>query len=277
MEPVLSAAARCERLLADHLAAAVQRFGASALGVIDLPPLDEVGQVNAAQLRAAGTLLWASHVERSGLLDFVDALARGAVDGTLQLPVTGAVADTLGNFWLGRVDRFDKAERVAIYQRLFGDESEPDHPVASLLRSLCAALIAIDGAAHAGEAQRARIRASAAARAFASELSERAVGITGFAAREIVVHVRQALALASSPELARALGSTGPWQAIRLWSLQLLGRRIDPTRPLEQARAGLALLEWIADNAALLEQEGTLEPAPEVIAAAASYVAEGQA
>ena len=66
---------RCERLLADHLAAAVQRFGAAALGVVDLPPLDEPDRPSAAQLRAAATLLWARHVDEAGLLDFTDALA----------------------------------------------------------------------------------------------------------------------------------------------------------------------------------------------------------
>jgi hypothetical protein len=274
---VLSAAARCERWLADHLAAAVQRFGAAALGVIDLPPLDEVGRANAEQLRAAGTLLWARHVERAGLLDFVDALARGVVEGRLQLPVTGPLADTLGNYWLGRGDRFEPDERRALYERLFGDPGESERPVERLLEGLCEAIRAIDLAPHAGEAHRARVRASTTARALAAALSERAVGITGFAAREIVAHVRQALQLLGSPELGRVLGSTGPWQTIRLWSPQLLGRRIEPARALEQARAGLLLIEWLADNVAALDADATLNPPPEIIAAASVYASEGEA
>jgi hypothetical protein len=274
---VLHDAARCEALLADHLAAAVERFGAAALGVVDLPPIEEAGQASPAQLRAAATLLWARHVDEAGLLDFTDALARGVVEGTLHLPIQGQTVDPLVLWWRDREERFDRDERQAIYERLFGGAGEPGHPVAALLASLCRALVELGGAEHEGEARRSRIRASTIARELAAELSERAVGITGFAARDIVAQVRQSLKLLALPEIAHSLGGLTPWRAIRTWSKLLLGRAIDPTRPVERAHAGLELVSWLAENAVILSTGGTVDAGDDVIAAAASYGAEGQA
>jgi hypothetical protein len=270
-------AARCERLLADHLAAAVQRFGAAALGVVDLPPLDEPGRASPAQLRAAATLLWARHVDDAGLLEFVDALARGVVEGTLHLPVAGEAANSLVAWWRGREERFDRNERQAMYERLFGGAGEPGHPVAALLASLCRALVGLGGAEHAGEARQARIRASGIARELAAELSERAVGIIGFAARDIVAQVREALALLARPDIAHSLGGLTAWQAIRTWSRLLVGRAVDPTRAVELAGAGLDLVSWLADNAQALASGETIDAADEVIAAAATYRVEARA
>ncbi|HKE18655.1 MAG TPA: hypothetical protein VKB80_27450 [Kofleriaceae bacterium] len=274
---LLRDAARCEQLLADHLAAAVQRFGAAALGVVDLPPLDEPGRASPAQLRAAAALLWARHVDEAGLLDFADALARGVVEGTLHLPVEGDAAAPLVAWWRGREERFDHGERQALYERLFGGAGEPGHPVAALLAALCRALVELGGAEHEGEARRARIRMSSIARELAAELSERAVGITGFAARDIVAQVRQALALLAQPDIAHSLGGLTPWRAIRTWSHLLLGRAIDPSRPVERAQAGLELVQWLAENAAVLEGEGTVDAGDDIIAAAASYGVEASA
>jgi hypothetical protein len=268
---LLCDAARCDDLLADHLAAAVQRFGAAALGVIDLPPLDEPGRVSPAQLRAAATLLWARHVDRSGLLDLADALARGVVEGTLHLPLEREAADPLVTWWRGREERFDRNEREAMYERLFGGASEPGHPVAALLAALCRGLIELGGDEREGEARHDRARVSGLARELAAELSGRAVGITGFAARDIVTQVRQALALLAAPDVAHALGGLTPWRAIRMWSHLLLGRTVDPTRPVERARAGLELVSWLAENAAALAAGETIDAGDEVIAAAAAY------
>ena len=267
--------AHCEYLLADHLAAAVQRFGAGALDVIDLPPLDEVGRASPAQLRVAATLLWARHVDESGLLDFVDALARGVFDGTLHLPIAGAAVDPLVTWWRSRDERFERDERQAIHERLFGRPSDLGHPVARLLASLCQALIEVGRAGATGEERQARIHLTTVARELAAALSERAVGISGFAARELVAQVRQALALLSEPEVDHVLGGLGPWQSIRMWSHLLLGRRIDPAQPIRRARAGLQLIEWLADNAPVLDGDGTLSPGDAVIAAAATYASKG--
>jgi hypothetical protein len=272
---VVSDMARCEHLLADHLAAAVQRFGAGALAVIDLPELDDAARVGAPELRAVATLLWARHVEASGLIELVDALGRGITDGSLHVLIDGEAVEPLVAWWRHRNERFDAGERQALYARLFG--SEAGHPVAQGLTALCSALVAIDSAEHTGAKRQACIRASRVASELGVRLTERASGITGFASREIVAQIRRALALLTQPEIARALGNLGPWQAIRSWSASLLGRHVEPLAALSRARAGLVLIEWLADHAAALEAGETLDPGAEIIAAAATLAAEGAA
>src|ERR1044071_95336 len=105
---------RCQRLLGDHLAAAIQVFGSAALGVIDLPSLTTAGQIAPPQLRAAATLLWCMCVEQAGLPGFVDARADALWDGRMQLPI-GDAATRLMEYRRERDHhRFSADERRAI-------------------------------------------------------------------------------------------------------------------------------------------------------------------
>jgi hypothetical protein len=249
MSELLRQVDRCNRLLGDHLAAALQVFGSAALGVIDLPPLASPGQIAQAQLRAAATLFWCAQVEAAGLPSFVDALAQAAWDGRVAMPL-GAVGMRLMQYHRDREDRFSVDERQEIYQRLFG----PDTGFPALWARLIEGLDEIGSAPLDRGVSDARARVQAAALELAQSLSDRAVGITGFAGREIVAHVRAALDLLRDPELSRAIGAGGgPWQIIRLSSPWLLGRTVDPTRHVDRAKAGLTLLEWIAARAGVLE------------------------
>src|SRR5438128_1371966 len=82
-----------ERLLALHLAAAVQRFGGAALGVVDLPPLTD-GPLDPAQLRVGAALYWCMAVEQAGLLAAVEKLAADFRTGGVDL-AQGATAERL--------------------------------------------------------------------------------------------------------------------------------------------------------------------------------------
>src|SRR5262245_8343054 len=104
---------RCDRLLGDHLAAALQAFGSAALGVIDLPSLEVPGRIARPQLRAAATLYWCSQVEGAGLPSFVDALAEAVWTGRTAVMV-GAAADRLVRYHRDRDERFSADERRAI-------------------------------------------------------------------------------------------------------------------------------------------------------------------
>jgi hypothetical protein len=240
---------RCDRLLGDHLAAALQTFGPEALGVIDLPPLVESGRLAAPQLRAAATLFWTMQVEGAGLPAFADALAEAVWQGRMALPIVGGAADRLMEYRRDRDERFSVEERRAIYDHLFG----PDTGFPVQWRELVEALQAL-GAAPLDQGTGAlTARVAAVALALGQALSDRAVGVTGFAGREIVAHVRAALDLLRDPELARALGGGGVWQILRLQAPSLLGRAVDPTPHLDRAQSGLTILEWIAARAAMLE------------------------
>jgi hypothetical protein len=243
MTDLLRQVERCDRLLVDHLAAAMQAFGSAALNVIDLPPLDAPGQIVRPQLRAAATLFWCAQVEEAGLLAFVDALAEAAWSGRVALLV-GAAASRLVRYRRAGEDRFSADERHAIYERLFGEATGFTAQWARLISDLV-------------ELERAPIdrgvgdlvmRIQVTAQELAQALSDRAIGITGFAGRAIVAHVREALDLLRDPELSQSLGG-GAWQIVRLHSASLLGRPIEPHPALERAQAGLTILEWIAARA----------------------------
>lgn len=254
MTDLLRQVERCDRLLGDHLAAALQAFGSAALGVIDLPSLAAPGQLARSQLRAAATLFWCAQVEGAGLPDFVDALAAAAYEGRLPLTQSG-IANRLMRYHRDREDRFSADERKAIYARLFGD----DTGFTAAWNRL------IDDLGEVGQAPLDRGVGDLAARIqvtaleLAQGLSDRAIGITGFAGREIVAHVRTALELLRDPELGRAIGGFGgTWQLVRQHSAWLLGRPIEPQPYLDRAQAGLTILEWIAVRADALSGGGLM-------------------
>lgn len=267
--------ARCDAHLAAHLSAALRRFGAVALGLVDLPSLDlptldAPGDLrpSAPELHVAAVLLWARHVDDAGLLPVVSALAEGVVSGALPLALTGAAARALVSWHRQRQEHFTLPERRALYEHLFGD------PVAPQLSALIEGLAAL-GAMRADESLLGpRARLSVLARQVAGALSARATGMAGFAARDIVAQVREALGLLAQPELAAALGGGSPWVLVARHAPSLLQRRVDPEAAIARASAGRAVLAYLAEHVAELVA-GTLAPSPAdpVVHAAATYAA----
>jgi hypothetical protein len=259
---------RVERLLDDLRAAALERWGSGALEAIDLPPiLNPSGQVSPAQLRAAGALLWASQVEEAGLLDFVDALADGVLEGKVLLPIR-AGADRLLLYRRSRHERFTPEERRALYQRLFGAPGDGGHPFAAAFGRLLAAL---DALGHLGPQQSPTalaVRANQAASEVVTWLSEEGGGVLPFAARSIADQIKQALAVIRDPDVSRALGGGSPWRMIRLHAQELLSRPLDPEPGLERATAALQLTGWLSDAAAALTSGSAAVPPPYALQAA---------
>jgi hypothetical protein len=253
--------ADCERLLARHLAGAVQRFGAAALDVVDLPALSAAGSVSTEQVRAAATLLWTCEVEQAGLPGFVDALADGVVTGRVFLPLTSG-GDVLASYWHARRERFAPAERAALYERLFGRPDDAAHPFRRGMEDLCQGLAAIGQAPRTVETSGLQVRVQLAGRELAQHLSEQAAGIGAYAARELVGHVKAALQVLRDRDVALALGGGGPWRMIETHAPQVLGREIDPVPHLDRAAAGLTLVTWLADAAAAFDA-GTAVVTPE--------------
>jgi hypothetical protein len=247
----------CDRLLARHLSAAVQRLGAAALDVIDLPPLTSAS-IDVEQIRVAAVLLWAREVEAAGLPSFVEAMAEGLVRGRLMLPVTSG-GDRLMRYHRARSDRFGREERGALYARLFGVPGDREHLFPILFEQLVGIL---DDIGRAGDRQslspmRARLRIVGRELA---ELLSASAGIAAFAARDIVAHIREAAEILRDADVAQALGSGGLWTMIRANGAAITGRHIDPAPHLTRASAGQQVLTWLADTAAAT---GAAEPAVE--------------
>jgi hypothetical protein len=242
--------AACDQLLARHLASAVARFGQRALGIIDLPPLADAGEIDAGHLRAAAVLYWASEVEQAGLPRFVERLAEGVVDGRLALNISPAAGDRLAEYWRDRHERFSADERAALYERLFGDATSFPRELDTLTETLAA----IGDAGRFDSIDRLQARARVLGRQLAESLSQRSAGVTAFAARDVVEHVRRAAALLADPQLAAALGGAGGgiWRVVRVAAPLVLGARIDPDSHLMRAQAGRDLVGWLADHAGAL-------------------------
>jgi len=237
--------ATCDALLARHLRAVVALYGNNGLGVIDLPPLAPETVV-AEQVGVAAVLYWCREVERAGVLPLVEALAQQIGRGALALPV-GASAQHLMQFWRRGEHRFTAAEREALYARMFpgGRGSGFDER----LELLAEWLVRIGRERADRGITHLQARAGQAALMLAQELSERAVGITAFAARDIVAQIRRALEVLRDPELLHALGGGTPWRIVQRWAPRLLGRDVDVVAHVTRAESGLELLRWLAASA----------------------------
>jgi hypothetical protein len=254
--------ATCEHLLDQHLSAVERVFGGHGLGVIDLPALGPEPIV-AAQLRVAAALLWCRELELVGLLPLVEALAEALARGELALPL-GRALQRLVPFWKERDERLSAPERHAIYRRVFegsSDEAGPLSPPSSRsavradaeLEALVDTLLALGRSARDEEPSGLRAQLALRARELGYLLSERAVGIAAFAARDIVAQIQQALELLREPELGQVLGGGDPWTLLARWGPRLLGRAPNVSSHFARAEAGRTLLGWIADNAARLD------------------------
>lgn len=259
----------CEHLLASHLSDVERGFGPAGLGVVDLPPL-HAGALVGAQIRVVATLYWSRELEEAGVLPFVESVAEGVMAGTWLAPV-GAAIHSLVAFARRRDQRFTRRERQALFDRLFGRDFE------QALRAFAESVSAIGRAPADQGIAHLQARAAEAGRLVGTMASAGGVGVAGFAARDIVDQIRTALGLLQRADLSRALGGGSPWQILMRHGQAALGRPLDVMQRLSRARNGLALLEWIARDAAGFEagRSGILRQSPVISAAEAWLVAAG--
>jgi len=238
--------ALAQQLLAEHLAAVTNRYGNYGLGIVDLPSLDDVGRVVPAQVAAGAVLYWCSALERAAVLPFVEGLAQLMLTGRLQLPLQrGGVL--LQPFWRDAQYRFSASERETLY-RLVLDGGLPG----GFERALAQVAVAL---ARIGRAEPDRdllaLQTRAAYRIYdlAVGLSDRAVGIAAFAARNIVRQVSDALNVLDDPEVNRALGGGPVAMVLSRWGPRVLGKVPAVSRYLQLALSGSRLLQWMAQGA----------------------------
>ncbi|MFH1465893.1 MAG: hypothetical protein ABIO70_16010 [Pseudomonadota bacterium] len=261
----------CERELDRALGAALEAFGAQALGLVHLPPLAATGMVP-AQLRAAAVLLWLREVEEAGVPAFVEELAEQLATGRF-FALMDQGAEALARYWRARHDRHTAQERRAIFSRLFGGpgSTDPNEAFSGDFEAL------IDGLAPQeygpGELTR-RARIQATAQILGAALSSRAAGSSRFDADRMLADVRTALRLLAMPDIAHALGGGPPFRIVELHAPIILGHPVRPARHLARAQAGFAVIRWLADGAAAL-RSGLVEVAPgaRVSQAAATWLA----
>jgi hypothetical protein len=263
----------CDRLLASHLQTAVQCYGSAALGVIDLPRIRSAPLAD-AQLRVAAVLYFTSELERAGLPRFVEALVEQLVRGRLLIPIGASTGSLLLRWWRQRSHRFQAGEREEIYRRVFG--APPDDDVAVGMRLLAESLAEIGRTPMDRSVTHFEARVGAVAQSLGATLSARCVGIAAYAAREIVADLQHAVRLLRHPDLTRALGGAGVMSILRRYGREILGRELEPMAPATRARAGAAMITWVAQNASGLRGGlVSVDRASAVVRAAETWLAAG--
>ncbi|WP_423757706.1 hypothetical protein [Burkholderia sp. NLJ2] len=230
------------------------------LGDIALPPAAAVsGAADAAHLNAIAALYLASELENTELVNAAQALCGVAMAGGLAADL-GDAANDLATFWHGRNQRASAAERHAFYVHLFGDDAQAGRADAvqadagerfeMAFIDLCEALCRLDPAlppdGAADPAPAAQV--SLAARQVLDILMERGAGISAFMAGDILSTVQAAIRLLQHPSVQRAFGVRALWDVVRVLAQRYLRTRpvIEPR--VERAKAGFAVLTWLAST-----------------------------
>lgn len=241
----------CRELFAAHLGRVERRFGGYGLGIVDLPELGDEPIVD-AQVRIGAVVYWCREVEQAGVLPFCEALAEAVVDGSFVL-AAGRSVQRLYQFWREREHSFTAPERAALYERVLGpvDGHEGFDVWFALLVDT---LVDIGRMPRDRNPSAERARLARLAIDVGRLLSDRSVGITAFASRDIVARMEQALDLLRDEELARSLGGGAPWAIIERHAPVLLRRRPAISAATTRAANGMVILRWIADGAADLDR-----------------------
>ena len=225
---------RVDAAIAQYLAAALQRFGAAALDVIDLPALDgPSGDPAAVELAAA--VLWLREVEAAGMPGFIEATAAAVMSGRLSPGEDSGVRELI-KLHRRHDQTFAPPERQALYDRVF----TPD--VDALIDRLADTLVAAPDAPPLTTQARVRVVADELAQA----LADRVAGFVPMFAREAAGRLREALRLAATPAVRSLFGPGDVWQLVARHGPALLGRPLATARHRARADAGQALLRAAA-------------------------------
>jgi hypothetical protein len=249
-EPVEATLRRAQLLVGKAVSFAV---ALGDLASIDLPAGGS--ELDAAQLRAVAALYLAAELERAGVLPAVEDLMRLARTGAFSVDM-GAAAPLLERFWLSRNERATRVEREAFLSSLFGGGSgRGGFAFEDLFVDLCEALYKLDEQASnrdwGGVAQQTRVRTTAAR--LLDAVSRGTNGMTVFFATEVLDTLKAALQILTHKDVIHALGVRDVEDVAAAVALRV--RRPAPGSwplHLRRGRAGMTILAWLADAAALL-------------------------
>lgn len=266
-----------EALICAWLDAAQARFGAQALGVLDLPGVG-TGRVEPAQLSLAAAAWWLMSMDQAGLPSLVELLATGAARGTLDLNLDTATAAHLVRFHREADEHFTADERAALWQRLFGLglPAGQEHPFRPALGSLLQALSEAGRAPAQQGLAHLQARVAVAALDVASFLTGQAVGITGFAVQDLARRVGEAVTLLRSRSLSTALGGGALPALVARTAPRLLPHPVPWMTAVARAEAGRSLIQWLAaQGRGLSSAQVQLRPDDPVFSAAERLLAAG--
>lgn len=216
-------------------------------GAIDLPA-GAPDAMDAAALRAAGPLYFASELEAAGLLRCAELVAGLFASGAINQPL-GPVSQAIHAFWRGRRERLQADEREAIFARVV----EAPH-FERLMAALCRAIVAqADNAGADGLRPdlREHVGLGTAAQALAEFLSQRIDAMASIAARDVIDTLNLAIAFLRDRMLQAAFGTHSLWGLVATAPSvdgAMTGNAATVQRHADRGRAGQTVLAWLASN-----------------------------
>lgn len=271
---LLRATALAATLVERHERALALALEVDDPGAIDLPD-GAPNALDAARLRAAGPLYFASELEAAGLLRCAELVAGLFASGAFTQPL-GPVAQSINAFWRGRRDRLEAGEREAIFARVI----EAPH-FDRLMTAVCRAIVAqADNAIDTGLRPdlREQVGLAAAAQALAEFLAQRIDPMASIAVRDVLATINQAIGFLRDRMLQAAFNTHSLWSLVATASSAdgvTPGSAVAAERHAERGRAGQTVLAWLASN---YRSEGlALDPreAADLMMAAQRWLAAG--
>lgn len=280
--------ASLERTLAEgaRLAAVAHglalQLGVPDLGDIELPPA--TGEADAATLRAAAPLYLAAELEGARLLPAVETLGGLFASGAITADL-GAASARLMAFWQRRRDRFIVEEREALFGRAFGRSYGPALALPQSGRNAYFESLLLDFAdtltrVHhdvvlGGIPPSVEVAVRGAAAALATNVTVHVRGMASLAVAELIAAIGEALAIVKDVAVQHAVGAMTPWGAVRAITQRYQGHEADVESHVQRARAGMAMLAFLADALPRLERQGStpfVAAGDPVITAAVSWI-----
>jgi hypothetical protein len=275
---------------AELLAASVV-YGVS-MARIDLPALPDpplAADADRAILQAIAPLYFAMEIETAGLTRALSALSELFAAGAFRI-AGGPAADLLMEHHRSYEARRPSDDRYATYLRLFGTAPPGAVPFATadaVNTGFDEVMLRLAEAMHRyanlSPLELAPLAAQRDIRGAARQLGENLVmrggGASHYLADEALALIGTATKVFREPVVQGALGVRGLWEAVETALALAVGRQVTrgsvvtaARAHLERGRAGMTLLQWIADSAADLAGIGRL-----TIARDAAVLAQGTA
>lgn len=245
---------------------------------LDLPPATGGGDAVSAQtLQSLGTLYLQAELEQVGVIPAAEALVDAR--GSLQVP-TVQLAETLERFAQAERNWYDRPSREQLFARVFGtgagatagQGAAVNNGFEPLLASLCSGInrYSSDETRLGPPPATDMAVINQAAGALLGNLGLRQYGNTLFATRRIQEQLDAAIALLKEHGIQAMFGVNGFWPALE----RILAPNVpDIARLVERGQAGRRLLNWLAEVASSLGGAGALALSPDVLQAAATWLA----
>lgn len=227
---------------------------------IDLPELDEgvIVEIIPDNVRAVQAIYFSAQLEEMRLHAVVDKLVEHFQAG--MLPISrGPAADKIYNFIKDTPRRISEFERRGIYGRVLGlamgntSEAMPNREFSDLWRRFLSTVSLKYREAGSYEKDEVSVeQVHKAARDLAVNISLHGYGIAHPSAIEMSAIIREMIAIMDERDVLTAYGVRDRWQLVDRVSTLYLGGGVNGVRYRTMATAGKWLINWLAENAAVL-------------------------